>query len=584
MKRKRSVPLSKWLEQVVCLPAGIAAVPGPIRLHAYQRAICDALADPALPRVSILKSARIGFTTALVGSIAHYIVREPSSILVLMPTESDCRGLMVDDIEGLFVESPKLKDHLPMPHPGRSDRNTLLHRLFRGGSLKIVSGKAPRNLRRHSARVLLIDELDAVEASAEGDPVSLAEKRTLSFDDRKIICGSTPIDETTSHICRLYAHSDQRIYEIPCPSCGAFAEIRWADIEWPEGKPEEAAWRCPHCRELIPESHKAKMVAAGAWRATHPEVKQHAGFRLSSLISLLHNARWGTLAAEFLQARNDTDTLKVFVTTVLGEPWREQADEIDQGELIGRVEGFDLDHIPEQVLAITGGCDVQMDRLKTSIVGHARDGTAFVLAHTTTWGSPHDDDTWRELDVLLQQRWRHPHGGALKIDAAVIDAGDGGVFDTVLKFSQTRLGRRVLAGKGAAGFGRPAIQLSKSRKGKLFIIGVDALKSQLLTRLARGRSIRFSHVLDSNYFEQLTAERRVVRMSRGRPVVRFERKIGQRAEALDSLVYATAAKAALALNAAAFDQRETALRMTEPDNVPPPTVIRSQWMDRGRWR
>jgi hypothetical protein len=50
--------------------------------------------------------------------------------------------------------------------PGRSDRNTLLHRIFDGRSLKIVAGKAPRNLRRHTVRVLLIDEADAIEVSA----------------------------------------------------------------------------------------------------------------------------------------------------------------------------------------------------------------------------------------------------------------------------------------------------------------------------------------------------------------------------------------------------------------------------------
>jgi hypothetical protein len=33
---------------------------------------------------------------------------------------------MVDDIEGLFDAGPALADKLPMPHPGRSDRNTLV--------------------------------------------------------------------------------------------------------------------------------------------------------------------------------------------------------------------------------------------------------------------------------------------------------------------------------------------------------------------------------------------------------------------------------------------------------------------------
>jgi phage terminase large subunit GpA-like protein len=76
--------------------------------------------------------------------------------------------------------------------------------------------------------------------------------------------------------------------------------------------------------------------------------------------------------------------------------------------------------------------------------------------------------------------------------------------------------------------------------------------------------------------EQLASERRVVRMSRGRPVARFERKPGHAAEALDCFVYALAAKAALSPN---FDQRENELSSPIPP-APPPTAFRSQWMQR----
>jgi phage terminase large subunit GpA-like protein len=82
----------------------------------------------------------------------------------------------------------------------------------------------------------------------------------------------------------------------------------------------------------------------------------------------------------------------------------------------------------------------------------------------------------------------------------------------------------------------------------------------------------------------LASERRVVRMARGRPVARFERKLGARAEALDCLVYALAAKAALSLTSAAFSQREDELRLpmpAKPKPERPPAVIRSRWMDRG---
>jgi phage terminase large subunit GpA-like protein len=168
----------------------------------------------------------------------------------------------------------------------------------------------------------------------------------------------------------------------------------------------------------------------------------------------------------------------------------------------------------------------------------------------------------------------------LRIDAALIDAaGAAGVFDAVVAFCNARIRRRVLAGKGAAGFARPAITSTRAKKGRLFIVGVDPLKTQIVARLARGQSVRFSHTLESAYFEQLCSERRVVRMSRGRPVARFERKVGYQAEALDCFVYALAAKAALSLNSAAFAQREGELNSETPPK-PPPNVYRSAWMER----
>jgi len=449
-RRSNSAPapnLPKWIESHVCLPTGVTANPGPIRLYPYQRGIAAAIADPAIERVSVLKSARIGYTVLLTSAIAHFVCREPSPVLVLMPTEADCRDFMVSDIEPLFLDSPALAPHLPMPHPGRSDRNTLMHRIFKGGSLKIVAAKAPRNLRRHTARILLIDEVDACLATAEGDPVSLAEKRTLSFANRKIVVGSTPLEEATSHISRLYGQSDQRVWEMPCPSCGVFSEIRWADIIWPEGEPEKAAWRCPSCEDLVAESHKHRMLSRGRWRALQPGVIGHAGFRISALASLLPNAAWGKLASEFLRAKDDASTLRVFTNTVLGEPWREAGDELDEHDLAARVEAYDLENIPGEVAFITAGVDVQDDRLEVTLAGHAKDGTLYVLAHQCIWGSPLDGETWQALEGLLRQRWRHPSGGMLKVDACAIDCGDGGHYDSVVAFCQPRLARN----KGSAG-------------------------------------------------------------------------------------------------------------------------------------
>ena len=124
---------------------------------------------------------------------------------------------------------------------------------------------------------------------------------TLSYSDRKIVVASTPLDEETSHVLRLYAQSDQRVFEVPCPQCGEYTEIMWEHIEWEPDRPETAAFRCPHCQALVPELEKPAMVAAGRWRATAPAVEGHAGFRLNALVSGLPNASWPKLAAEFLR-------------------------------------------------------------------------------------------------------------------------------------------------------------------------------------------------------------------------------------------------------------------------------------------
>jgi Phage terminase large subunit (GpA) len=85
-----------------------------------------------------------------------------------------------------------------------------------------------------------------------------------------------------------------------------------------------------------------------------------------------------------------------------------------------------------------------------------------------------------------------------------------------------RLDRRVFCTKGAPGFARLPLVRAKLKKGKpLFIIGVDAIKSQLFAKLDRGRTVRFSSSLPGEYFEQLTSERRITRLVRGKPTMRF---------------------------------------------------------------
>jgi phage terminase large subunit GpA-like protein len=168
-------------------------------------------------------------------------------------------------------------------------------------------------------------------------------------------------------------------------------------------------------------------------------------------------------------------------------------------------------------------------------------------------------------------------GGSLKIDAAAVDSGDGEWTDRVYNFAFPRASRRIMAIKGMSG-ARPSIMVSqgKVKGGRLWIVGTDTIKTTLFSRLSRGASIRFSKSLEPAYYEQLSSERRIVRYSRGRPVRRFESIVGRRAEALDCLVYATAARSAAPIQ---LDQRADDLRH-EAAPAAKPSVIRSEWMQR----
>jgi phage terminase large subunit GpA-like protein len=574
--RKRYEPapllrLSQWAEANILLPEGQSARSGNRwRNWPYMREVMDSIGDPEVERVTIIKGTRLGYTKALMAAIGATSATDPCPIILLVPTDDDAKGYAVDELEPMFESSPALNGIL---RKGRNDgRNKLTRKsLLGGGSIKILAARAPRNLRRHDAKKLFCDEVDAMEITAEGDPVLLAEKRTFAHADRKIVLGSTPTEEDISLIDRNYKESDRRIYEVPCPHCGVFFEILWPHIRWPEGRPEEAVCICPHCEAAhqdggpppkpITDRHKLEMVELGVWRATRPEIKGHRGYKITALISGLANAAWGKLAGEFVKAkRGGPAEMQVFANTVEARPWRTSIGRVDASGLMARVEPWGLEPnanretgLPPWVQAITAGVDTQDERLEVTLVGWGVVGAPAVLAHLVVEGSTLERGTWAALDQLLKQKWKHPAGWWLGVDAAAIDSGGHeGRTQQVYDFCDPKAHRRIFAIKGDGGSKQIWKKAKKPKGGhRLAIIGVDQVKTELLERLAtepfdeagtpNASSIRLSEDLPEEYFDQVTGETRRIRYVRNRTIREFQPKSrGQRVEALDCTVYAMA--------------------------------------------
>jgi phage terminase large subunit GpA-like protein len=50
--------LSEWIEREIVLPEGVSALPGRVRLWPYQREIADAISNPMVERVTLVKGVR----------------------------------------------------------------------------------------------------------------------------------------------------------------------------------------------------------------------------------------------------------------------------------------------------------------------------------------------------------------------------------------------------------------------------------------------------------------------------------------------------------------------------------------------
>lgn len=580
MRPPPHLDLGEWTEKNVRLPSTVAAQSGRMVLMPWQREVARSIGDPRVERVTLLKSARVGATQLMVAGIGHFALNDPAPQLVVMPSESDCKMLLTSIIEPTFAASPVLRSALT---ENVSGRDTMLSRHYPGGSLALVSGASPKNLRARTARVLWLDEVDGLDLSAgdEGDPVSLAIRRTMTYGTRrKIVMASTPVDEATSRIARAYEEGDCRVWELPCLHCGDYHELTWAMIQWPEGHPEDAYFACPACGCVTHEADKPAMIERGRWRATKPEVHGHHSYRLSTFgASVLATAAWGVLATEFVIAKRDPATLKTWVNTVAGEVWRDESDGMDDADILARVEPIGLDRIPAEVIALTAGVDVQHDRIEMTSTGWTRDDQPMILAHEVIWGDVFAPDVWQGLADLLCRGFVHPKGGTLRYDAALIDSGDGQTAEHVYEFCRGRTAQRIFPCKGISGFRESPARLGNVPGKKwlrLQLVGVDSIKRRIMG-LVTSRGIRFSDSLNGGWADQFTGERLRTRYSKGRPILEWHRLSGRRVEALDCAAYSIAARSTATFD---LERRETELSSAAAPKKPP-AVIKSKWLTGG---
>ena len=217
-----------------------------------------------------------------------------------------------------------------------------------------------------------------------------------------------------------------------------------------------------------------------------------------------------------------------------------------------RAEAYDGESLPEDVLVVTAGVDVQDDRLEVQLIGWGENEQSWPFLYEVLHGDPAQTRVWQELDRILLGSFRTESDRVLRVRAGCIDTG-GHHSATVLAFCRPRRVRRIFPTKGAAG-ARPVWpkRASRTRNDEpIFLIGVDAAKDALYGRLKIAKPgpgyIHFPATdgFDQTYFDQLTAEEVVTRYREGRPYRVWVLRKGRRNEALDTFVLAMAARQSL---------------------------------------
>lgn len=518
----------------------------------------DAMSDPLIERVTLMKASRLGYTKMLDHLIGYYVHQDPSSMIVVQPRIEDAKDYSRGEVLSMLMETPVLSELFDNAK-SRDPDQLIQKRVFgNGASVAFIGANSPAGFRRITARIIAFDEVDGYEEEAgdEGDQISLGINRTLTFWNRKIVIGSTPTLKETSRIEKSFLSSDRRHYHVPCPHCGHMQVLKWSNLHWHKDadgnhEPESAHFVCEASGCVIEERYKFTMLQGGKWIAEAP-FYGHAGFHVWTAYSLFPKARWAEIVKAFLDAKDDPLRLRTFANTFLGETWEEPYEKVEAAAISTRSESYTPRSIPCEVQFITTGVDVHPDRLEVQHIGWGNKEESWVVDYQILRGDTSQSDVWSDLDTELLRQFIREDGHILPVRASCLDTGGGHQVNQIHSFCRARVGRRVWAIVGVGGpkpiWPKRVSQLKDHKQ--IYAIGVDTAKDTLYGRLRiidpGPGYVHFSaHCCDEEYFQQLTSERVIKRMRLGRPYRVWELPSGSRNECLDTFVYAIAARMSL---------------------------------------
>lgn len=576
-----------WAKEHIVFAERISMFPGKYREDKFPffSEILRALSpeDPCTI-VTLSKSAQVGGTVLANIFLLATTHLTPCDFLYVHPTEENAGRWSKQKLMPLIRETKVMRGLFS--ESSRDGFNSVLYKERRDGrgAIQAAGANSPAGLSMISPRRQVQDDLSKWGMNDAGDPEVQADSRSKAFFDRKVFKISTPMVSPGCRITANYSDGTQERYHVPCPHCKELQVLEWENMRdhLDPAHPEKAHFCCVKCGCEIHEHHRAWMVRpenGARWIAKYPErARHHRSFHIWVAYSQLES--WEAIARMWFRVQRGGPDEKgksgggeqVFFNDWLGEAFEAANRAIGWEDLRDRAEedGFRRGIVPDEVLTMTLGIDVQGDRVEWLLRGFGRNHYTAVIDrgvidssagagregardHT---GHISEPEVMAELDRLIARKWRDEHG---RERGVALTAIDGNAYtDDVWAWVKKHPKSRVIMVRGGNQEAAPMLMQVREydRRGKpkkqkwatrFYTFNASSMKVRLYRDLAKADPemtgyIRFASGLGDDFFQQVTSEVRVEEKNKKTGFTRWVWTLPSgRNEALDMMNQARAA-------------------------------------------
>ena len=380
-KLPEAMTVTQWADANRVLDPDTSEESGPYRSARtpYMRGPMDAFTDDEVEEIDVMSGSQVAKSTAIQNMLGYCIDQDPGPAMYVVPREKDVDYATQKIYKPMVNLSPALRRHTTgKPRDLMGDFFT-----FDRMTLYFAWAGSPAEMAQKAIRYLFFEEPDKYPpfAGKEANPIDLAEKRTRTYWDRKIVKMCTPTT-VEGYIYSSFMRSNRQRYYIPCPHCGEWRVWKFGQLKIPKTlrDPDEIIekadvwYECEVCATRIHEDRKAELVAAGLWvpegqvidvdgniRGNPKRTRRHSGFQISALVSPFPGISWPNIMADWFRA-NTAEGIALgklldFHNATLGEPFRETGKKLKAAEVRKLTGGFSRGTVPVDTILLVAGAD-----------------------------------------------------------------------------------------------------------------------------------------------------------------------------------------------------------------------------------